>query len=319
MASTVVTVASASMEPPTRSDNDSRVNSSTTWRISITRPVAVTHRPVGDLGRSLAHQHHVDGSGHGSAWSAEGAGPRVRSAGTGRGPGAAHPDPGRRGPGRSSRGSPTTSDRRGLDSQAPSDLFWRPPFLHPLAHLCGEPRARELGHLRPSGPSSSLFVGTPGPVVTSPAVARYLSAHGGRRPTKTSRGPRRSFSKQFKAEIVDLVRQPGNTPASVARNLDLSRGPRRSCSKRVQGGPGCGRPGCCGHRPGHRHPRPPPRAAGRGSVRGDIDPRLILPPIAPTVTRWRGSVSPARSGPFHPGRPRPPPATTPAARRPLSP
>lgn len=83
-------------------------------------------------------------------------------------------------------------------------------------------------------------MGTPGPVVTSPAVARYLSAHGGRRPTKTSRGPRRSFSKQFKAEIVDLVRQPGNTPASVARNLDLSRGPRRSCSKQFKAGLGAG-------------------------------------------------------------------------------
>lgn len=35
--------------------------------------------------------------------------------------------------------------------------------------------------------------------------------------------PRRSFSKkQFKAEVVDLVRQTGNTPASVARDLDLT-------------------------------------------------------------------------------------------------
>jgi transposase len=34
--------------------------------------------------------------------------------------------------------------------------------------------------------------------------------------------PRRSFSKEFKAEVVDLVRQPGNTAASVARDLDLT-------------------------------------------------------------------------------------------------
>ena len=34
--------------------------------------------------------------------------------------------------------------------------------------------------------------------------------------------PRRSFSKQFKAEVVDLVRQPGNTAGSVARDLDLT-------------------------------------------------------------------------------------------------
>ena len=34
--------------------------------------------------------------------------------------------------------------------------------------------------------------------------------------------PRRSFTKEFKAEVVERVRQPGNTAASVARDLDLS-------------------------------------------------------------------------------------------------
>jgi transposase len=34
--------------------------------------------------------------------------------------------------------------------------------------------------------------------------------------------PRRSFSREFKAEVVALVRQPGNTAASVARELDLT-------------------------------------------------------------------------------------------------
>ncbi|MDA8040625.1 MAG: hypothetical protein M0Z69_16030 [Actinomycetota bacterium] len=29
------------------------------------------------------------------------------------------------------------------------------------------------------------------------------------------RRPRRSFSKEFKAEVVELVRQPGNTAGSV--------------------------------------------------------------------------------------------------------
>lgn len=33
---------------------------------------------------------------------------------------------------------------------------------------------------------------------------------------------RRSFSKEFKAEVVELVRQSGNTAASVARDLDLT-------------------------------------------------------------------------------------------------
>ena len=34
--------------------------------------------------------------------------------------------------------------------------------------------------------------------------------------------PRRSFTRQFKDEVVGLVRQPGNTVASVARDLDLT-------------------------------------------------------------------------------------------------
>jgi transposase len=33
---------------------------------------------------------------------------------------------------------------------------------------------------------------------------------------------RRSFTKEFKAEVVELVRQPGNSAASVARDLDLT-------------------------------------------------------------------------------------------------
>jgi len=34
--------------------------------------------------------------------------------------------------------------------------------------------------------------------------------------------PRRSFTKAFKAEVVELVRQPGNSAAGVARDLDLT-------------------------------------------------------------------------------------------------
>ena len=37
-----------------------------------------------------------------------------------------------------------------------------------------------------------------------------------------SKRPRRSFTKAFKAEVVELVRQPGNSAASVARDLDLT-------------------------------------------------------------------------------------------------
>ncbi len=36
------------------------------------------------------------------------------------------------------------------------------------------------------------------------------------------RRPRRSFSKEFKAEVVELVRQPGNTAGSVSRDLELT-------------------------------------------------------------------------------------------------
>ena len=33
---------------------------------------------------------------------------------------------------------------------------------------------------------------------------------------------RRSFTKEFKAEVVELVRQPGNSAASVSRDLELT-------------------------------------------------------------------------------------------------
>lgn len=34
--------------------------------------------------------------------------------------------------------------------------------------------------------------------------------------------PRRFFTPEFKAEVVELVRRPGNTAASVARELELT-------------------------------------------------------------------------------------------------
>lgn len=40
--------------------------------------------------------------------------------------------------------------------------------------------------------------------------------------SKQQRRPRRSFTNEFKAEVVELVRQPGNTAGSVARDLDLT-------------------------------------------------------------------------------------------------
>jgi transposase len=36
------------------------------------------------------------------------------------------------------------------------------------------------------------------------------------------RRPRRSFSPEFKVEVVELVRQPGNTVGSVSRDLELT-------------------------------------------------------------------------------------------------
>jgi transposase len=39
---------------------------------------------------------------------------------------------------------------------------------------------------------------------------------------RRTKRPRRSFTKEFKAEVVELVRQPANTAASVARDLDLT-------------------------------------------------------------------------------------------------
>jgi transposase len=45
--------------------------------------------------------------------------------------------------------------------------------------------------------------------------------------------PRRSFTKEFKAEVVALVRQPGNTVASVARELDLTETAVREWAKQA--------------------------------------------------------------------------------------
>jgi len=45
--------------------------------------------------------------------------------------------------------------------------------------------------------------------------------------------PRRSFTKAFKAEVVALVRQPGNNAASVARDLDLTETAVRDWVKRA--------------------------------------------------------------------------------------
>ena len=39
---------------------------------------------------------------------------------------------------------------------------------------------------------------------------------------KKQPSPRRSFTPEFKAEVVELVRQPGNTVGSVARDLNLT-------------------------------------------------------------------------------------------------
>jgi transposase len=45
--------------------------------------------------------------------------------------------------------------------------------------------------------------------------------------------PRWSFSDEFKAEVVELVRQPGNTVGSVARQLDLTETAVRSWVKQA--------------------------------------------------------------------------------------
>jgi transposase len=41
--------------------------------------------------------------------------------------------------------------------------------------------------------------------------------------------PRRSFTKEFKAEVVALCRQPGNSVSSVSRDLDLTETAVREC------------------------------------------------------------------------------------------
>ena len=50
--------------------------------------------------------------------------------------------------------------------------------------------------------------------------------------------PRRSFTKEFKAEVVELVRQDGNTAASVARDLDLTETAVREWARQADIGEG---------------------------------------------------------------------------------
>src|SRR2546421_3588574 len=70
------------------------------------------------------------------------------------------------------------------------------------------------------------------------------------------RRPRRSFSKEFKAEVVELVRSSGQSVAAVARRMDLTR----------DGGAGVGPPG--------RHRcRPSRRAHDRRTGRAHCSPQ----------------------------------------------
>lgn len=56
--------------------------------------------------------------------------------------------------------------------------------------------------------------------------------------TMTGKKPRRrrSFTPEFKAEVVALVRQPGNTVGSVARELDLTETAVREWVKQAPSG-----------------------------------------------------------------------------------
>ena len=45
---------------------------------------------------------------------------------------------------------------------------------------------------------------------------------------------RRSFTPEFKAEVVELVRQPGNTAASVSKDLDLTETAVRAWVKQAE-------------------------------------------------------------------------------------
>jgi transposase len=45
--------------------------------------------------------------------------------------------------------------------------------------------------------------------------------------------PRRSFTPEFKAEVVELVHQPGNTAGSVARDLNLTETAVRAWAKQA--------------------------------------------------------------------------------------
>ncbi len=61
--------------------------------------------------------------------------------------------------------------------------------------------------------------------------------------SRTGRRPRRSFTKEYKAEVVRLVRESGSSPSAVAVELDLSASAVRQWVKQAEVDEGHGPPG----------------------------------------------------------------------------
>ena len=61
--------------------------------------------------------------------------------------------------------------------------------------------------------------------------------------SRTGKRPRRSFTKEYKAEVVRLVRESGRSPAAVAEELDLTPSAVRQWVKQAEIDEGHGPPG----------------------------------------------------------------------------
>ena len=179
-------------------------------------------------------------------------------------------------PGRSSRGSPASSDRLRLIRNRAEICARRPPGLQPPGDLRGEPRARELGDLRAMGPLTGTLMCPPRPVPRAAAVTSHLPRHrrgspgpAGRRSPHT---PSRACRPRLISSRSDKVSRPVPAPRTILR---------------------CGRRG-------------DPRALRSGPATPAAD---LRPDPAATTSPWPSAAAPAAAAPqsmsHHPHSPRP--------------
>ena len=120
----------------------------------------------------------------GAPWGGVGPGP---NAGRRPAPCAAHPWPGRRSPGRSPRGTPTTVARRVVPAQPAGDLFGRPlPGAEQALHLVPQPRGSRSRTAWAAGRLIGTGLGRIGPILVPAPIGSDLPADRAPMPTEAA-------------------------------------------------------------------------------------------------------------------------------------